>query len=129
MHLSVETFDERDALLFVELKPLLRLRCAIRVVALQVASSASVPSNGEVEGPPRSARSSAAGAQSLQRPRRVTTSRSRSPPTIVRRPPRPMLERIQDSKATKCKRNKANYGPRLRGPLNWRAIHETEDRP
>src|SRR6516165_6339697 len=44
------------------------------------------PPNGEVEGPPRSARSSAAGAQSLQRLWRVTTSRSRSPPTIVRRP-------------------------------------------
>jgi hypothetical protein len=41
-------------------------------------------SNGEVEGPRRSARSSDAGAQSLQRPRRVTTSRSRTPPTIVR---------------------------------------------
>jgi hypothetical protein len=42
-------------------------------------------SNGEVEGPPRSARSSAVGAQSLPRPRRVTTDRSRTPPTIVRR--------------------------------------------
>src|SRR6516162_2732492 len=29
----------------------------------------AAPSNGEVEGPPRSARSSAAGAQSLPRPR------------------------------------------------------------
>ena len=51
-------------------------------------------SNGEVEGPPRSARSSAAGAQSLPRPRRVTTYLSRTPPTIVRfwtphRPPCP----------------------------------------
>src|SRR5579862_7586599 len=51
MHLAVETLDERDALLFVELKPFLRLRCAIRVVALQVASSPSVPSNGEAERP------------------------------------------------------------------------------
>jgi len=41
-------------------------------------------SNGEVEGPPRSARSSVAGAQSLPRPRRGHTDRSRSPPTIVR---------------------------------------------
>jgi hypothetical protein len=36
------------------------------------------------EGLPRSAQSSVAGAQSLQRPRRRTTGRSRSPPTIVR---------------------------------------------
>ena len=40
--------------------------------------------NGEVEGPPKTARSSAVGAQSLPRPRRVTVSRSRTPSTIVR---------------------------------------------
>jgi hypothetical protein len=44
--------------------------------------------NDEVEGPPVSARSSAAGAQSLPRPRRGHAGRSRSPPTIVR-PPAP----------------------------------------
>jgi hypothetical protein len=42
-------------------------------------------SNGEVEGPPRSARSSATGARCLQRPWRGHADRSRSPPTIVRR--------------------------------------------
>jgi len=56
----------------------------------RVASSLRT-SNGEVEGPPRSARSSAAGAQCLPRPRRVTTHRSRTPPTIVRRPHLPLV--------------------------------------
>jgi len=40
--------------------------------------------NGEVEGPPRSAQSSAVGAHWLPRPRRGHTGRSRTPPTIVR---------------------------------------------
>src|SRR5262252_10780000 len=40
--------------------------------------------NGEVEGPPGRARSSAAGAQSLSRPRRGRPGRSRTPPTIVK---------------------------------------------
>jgi hypothetical protein len=41
-------------------------------------------SNGEVEGPPRSAQSSGAGANCLQRRRRGQASRSRTPRTIVR---------------------------------------------
>ena len=41
-------------------------------------------SNGEVEGPPRRAQASDAGAYCLQRRRRGHRSRSRSPPTIVR---------------------------------------------
>jgi len=45
-----------------------------------------VRSNGEVEGPPRRARSCAAGAQCLQRPWRGHAGCSRSPPTIVRCP-------------------------------------------
>src|ERR1700741_814070 len=43
-------------------------------------------SNGEVEGPPRSADQAPRAHTVFQRPRRVTTDRSRSPPTIVRRP-------------------------------------------
>jgi len=39
--------------------------------------------SGEVDGPPGSARSSAVGAQSLQRPRRVTTHRSRTPQRLL----------------------------------------------
>jgi hypothetical protein len=52
--------------------------------SLRKKSAIPMRSNGEVEGPLRSARSSAAGAQFLPRPRRVTTDRSRTPPTIVR---------------------------------------------
>jgi len=48
------------------------------------------PSNGysrlfQVEGPPRSAHQAPRAHTGFQRPRRVTTHRSRSPPTIVRR--------------------------------------------
>src|ERR1700730_12092057 len=42
------------------------------------------PHNGEVEGPPRSARQVPRAHTVLPRPRRVTTHRSRTPPTIVR---------------------------------------------
>ena len=41
-------------------------------------------SNGEVEGPPRSAHQAPRAHNIPKRPRRVTTHRSRSPPTIVR---------------------------------------------
>ena len=54
--------------------------CRSRKATIRGASRCARPkSNGEVEGPRRSARSSAAGAQVLPRPRRVTTSRSRTP--------------------------------------------------
>jgi hypothetical protein len=43
-----------------------------------------VTSNGEVEGPPRSAHQAPRAHTVFPRPRRVTTSRSRTPPTIVR---------------------------------------------
>ena len=42
-------------------------------------------SNGEVEGPPRSAHQAPRAHNLFPRSRRVTTHRSRSPPTIVRR--------------------------------------------
>ena len=41
--------------------------------------------NGGVEGPPRSAAQAPRAHTVFQRPRRVTTYRSRSPPMIVRR--------------------------------------------
>jgi hypothetical protein len=40
--------------------------------------------NGEAEGPPGSAHQAPRAHTVLQRPRRMTTSRSRTPPTIVR---------------------------------------------
>jgi len=45
------------------------------------------PSNGEVEGPPRSANRAPRAHTVFPRPRRVTTDRSRTPPTIVRSHP------------------------------------------
>jgi hypothetical protein len=49
--------------------------------------SLSMMSNGEVEGPPRSADQAPRAHTVFPRPRRVTNSHSRSPPTIVRRRP------------------------------------------
>src|SRR5690348_10674896 len=43
-----------------------------------------VPSNGEVEGPPRSAHQAPRAHTVFPRPRRVANKRSRTPPTIVR---------------------------------------------
>jgi hypothetical protein len=43
-----------------------------------------VPSNGEVEGPPRSAYQAPRAHTVFPRPRRVPTGRSRTPSTIVR---------------------------------------------
>ena len=45
----------------------------------------TVTPNGEVEGPPRSAHQAPRAHTFFPRPRRVTTHRSRTPPTIVRR--------------------------------------------
>jgi len=55
------------------------------IAAKRLALTSRTTPTGEVEGPPRSDQSSAAGAKYLPAPARVTTSRSRSPPTIVRR--------------------------------------------
>ena len=54
--------------------------------ASRSATRIDVTANGEVEGPPRSADQAPRGHAVSPRPRRVTTYRSRSPPTIVRRP-------------------------------------------
>ena len=43
-----------------------------------------LPPNGEVEGPPRSAHQAPRAHTVFPRPRRGTTDRSRTPPTIVR---------------------------------------------
>ena len=58
----------------------------ISQLSIHLRESRGSPSNGEVEGPPSCARSSAAGAHCLQRPRRGHAGRSRTPPTIVRTP-------------------------------------------
>ena len=46
--------------------------------------TATMPSNGEVEGPPRSTHRAPRAHTVFPRPRRVTSHRSRTPPTIVR---------------------------------------------
>ena len=58
-----------------------------RATAPRSAFLPNSPSNGEVEGPPRSANRAPRAHTVFPRPRRVTTDRSRTPPTIVRSHP------------------------------------------
>src|ERR1700730_7200512 len=59
---------------------------SLREAATDVTTLSPAASNGEVEGPPRSEQCAPRAHTVFPRPRRLTTYRSRTPPTIVRGP-------------------------------------------